>query len=177
MRGSLRAIACHYDDSRRADANRLAAAEIGYGSAESDREESVTDEGAQEQEGSDSPIEPEQARKELEALEGDPPQKLEDWPSGAAKYETFGGSEHETSYDEAATSELGPSDVRHHPDGSVTVGGEEVDDPEQYKGEPIPGGPTDPNAPKVSGERELSEQSARSGSDSHDGPPPEDSKE
>jgi hypothetical protein len=29
----------------------------------------------------------------------------------------------------------------------VTVGGEQVDDPERYKGEPIPGGPTDPDAP------------------------------
>ena len=28
----------------------------------------------------------------------------------------------------------------------MTVGGEEVDNPEDYKGEPIPGGPTDPNA-------------------------------
>jgi hypothetical protein len=34
----------------------------------------------------------------------------------------------------------------------VTVGGEEVDDPESYKGEPIPGGPTDPNATPLAGE-------------------------
>jgi hypothetical protein len=112
--------------------------------------------------------EKEEARKELEELEGDPPQNLEDWPSGDAKYETFGGSEHETSYDEAATSELGPSDVRHHPDGSVTVHGEEVDDPKEYKGEPIPGGPTDPDAAKASGERDLSEESSVSKSDSDD---------
>jgi hypothetical protein len=36
--------------------------------------------------------------------------------------------------------------VRHREDGAVEVGGEEVDDPDEFKGEPIPGGPTDPNA-------------------------------
>ena len=49
--------------------------------------------------------------------------------------------------DEAATQKLGPSSLRHHEDGSVTIEGEEVDDPEEYKGEPIPGGPSDPDAP------------------------------
>ena len=29
----------------------------------------------------------------------------------------------------------------------MTIEGEEVDDPEEYKGEPIPGGPSDPDAP------------------------------
>ena len=29
----------------------------------------------------------------------------------------------------------------------MTVDGEEVDDPDEYKGEPIPGGPSDPDAP------------------------------
>jgi hypothetical protein len=48
--------------------------------------------------------------------------------------------------------------VRHREDGSVEVAGEEVDDPDEYKGEPIPGGPTDPNAPKISGERDLTEK-------------------
>ena len=41
---------------------------------------------------------------------------------------------------------LGPSSLRHHPDGTVTIAGEEVDDPDEYKGEPIPGGPTDESA-------------------------------
>ena len=50
-------------------------------------------------------------------------------------------------YEDGATSKLGPSDLRHHEDGRVTIDGEEVDDPEEYKGEPIPGGPTDPDAP------------------------------
>jgi hypothetical protein len=40
----------------------------------------------------------------------------------------------------------------------VTVGGEEVEDPDEYKGEPIPGGPTDPDTPKVAGEQDLSEK-------------------
>jgi hypothetical protein len=102
--------------------------------------------------------EKEEAQEEIRQLEDDPPKDLSEWPDGKAKYETFGGPEHQTSYEEAATAKLGPSDVRHHEDGRVTVGGEEVDDPDEYKGEPIPGGPTDPDAPKVSGERDLTEQ-------------------
>jgi hypothetical protein len=90
-----------------------------------------------------------EAKEEVKALEEDPPQDLKDWPSGKAKYETFGGPEHETSYDEAATSKLGPSEVRHREDGTVEVGGEEVDNPDEFKGEPIPGGPTDPDAEGV----------------------------
>jgi hypothetical protein len=90
--------------------------------------------------------EEQEAKDELKALEDDPPQDLKDWPDGKAKYETFGGPEHETSYDEAATSKLGPAEVRHREDGSVEVGGEQVDNPDDYKGDPIPGGPTDPQA-------------------------------
>ena len=86
------------------------------------------------------------AKDEVKALEEDPPQDLKDWPSGKAKYETFGGPEHETSYEESATEKLGPAEVRHLEDGSVEVAGEKVDNPEDYKGEPIPGGPTDPDA-------------------------------
>ncbi|MGH2762465.1 MAG: hypothetical protein ACRDL4_15155 [Thermoleophilaceae bacterium] len=94
----------------------------------------------------------EEARKEVEQLEEDPPGKLEDWPDGKAKYETFGGTEGEHSYSEGPEQNLGPDSLRHHEDGRVTVAGEEVDDPDQYKGEPIPGGPTDPNAPDQPGE-------------------------
>jgi hypothetical protein len=86
-----------------------------------------------------------QVMSELE--EGDPPEKLEDWPGGKAKYQTYGGPEGEEGYDEAATKKLGPSSLRHHEDGSVTIEGEEVDNPDDYKGEPIPGGPSDPDAP------------------------------
>src|SRR5207244_6303229 len=39
---------------------------------------------------------------------------------------------------------LGPSDLRRHADGSISIGGEKVDNPEDYKGQPLPGGPTDP---------------------------------
>jgi hypothetical protein len=134
-----------------------------------EQETSRTEEQEQEQErehaeeqGADSPEskgeerdfdqEVEVAKVEVKELEEDPPEKLEDWPSGRAKYETFGGPEHESSYEEAATSKLGPSDVRFHEDGKVEVEGEEADDPDEFKAAPIPGGPTDPNAPGISGE-------------------------
>jgi len=96
-----------------------------------------------------------EAVDEVASLEGDPPQNLEDWPDGAAKYKTFGGPDGDKSWDEGPTSELGDSDVRHNEDGSVSVKGEKVDNPEEYKGDPIPGGPTDPDAPKVTGEKDL----------------------
>jgi hypothetical protein len=90
----------------------------------------------------------EEAKKEMERLEeGDPPERLEDWPGGKAKYQTYGGPDGDSGYDEGPTSKLGPADLRHHEDGSVSIGGEKVDDPEEYKGDPIPGGPTDPDAP------------------------------
>src|SRR5215216_6334579 len=90
----------------------------------------------------------EEAKKVMEEIEeGDPPEKLEDWPGGKAKYQTYGGPDAETGYEDGATSKLGPSNLRHHDDGSVTIGGEEVDNPDEYKGEPIPGGPSDPDAP------------------------------
>ena len=90
--------------------------------------------------------EKDEAREEVEKLEEEPPEKLEDWPDGKAKYETFGGKEGDHSYDEGPEANLGPDSVRHHEDGSVEVGGEKVDDPDEFKGDPIPGGPTDPKA-------------------------------
>ena len=54
--------------------------------------------------------------------------------------------------------------MRHHDDGSVTVKGEKVDNPDDYKGEPIPGGPTDPERRAISGERNLADEE-RSGLD------------
>jgi hypothetical protein len=91
----------------------------------------------------------EEAKKVMEEIEeGDPPDKLEDWPGGKAKYQTYGGPDSgEGGYEDGATAKLGPSNLRHHEDGSVTIDGEEVDDPDEYKGEPIPGGPSDPDAP------------------------------
>ncbi len=82
--------------------------------------------------------------KEFE--EGEPPKELEDWPDDAAKYETYGGPDGGRSYEEGPEVKLGPSSLRHHADGTVTIAGEEVDDPDEYKGEPIPGGPTDESA-------------------------------
>ena len=37
----------------------------------------------------------------------------------------------------------------------MEVGGEEVDDPDEFKGEPIPGGPTDPDAESNPDEQRL----------------------
>ncbi len=99
------------------------------------------------------------AKEEIKALEEDPPQDLADWPGGKAKYETFGGPESESDYEEAATSKLGPSNLRRFEDGSIEIDGEKVDNPDDYKGEPIPGGPTDPNAPTDPGEEESGEDS------------------
>jgi len=95
------------------------------------------------------------AEDTVKALEEDPPENLDDWPDDQAKYKTFGGPDGETGYEAGPTAKLGAADVRHHEDGSVSVGGEKVDNPEDYKGDPIPGGPTDPNTPKVSGEQDL----------------------
>ena len=39
-----------------------------------------------------------------------------------------------------------------HKGGGVRIAGKMVDNPEDYQGEPIPGGPTDPNAPTEPGE-------------------------
>ena len=121
--------------------------------------------------------ESDEADEVMKKIEENPPDKLEDWPSGKAKYKTFGGPESETSYEDAATSQLGPADLEHHPDGSVSIGGEKVDNPDEYKGDPIPGGPTDPNAPddlgitKTPRDDDSGDQPAAQGqsSDDHDG--------
>ena len=97
----------------------------------------------------------EEAKQEIRQLEEDPPEKLEDWPDGKAKYETFGGPEGEHSYDQGPEANLGPDSVRHHDDGSVEVSGEKVDAPDEFKGEPIPGGPTDPDAESNPDEQRL----------------------
>jgi hypothetical protein len=85
----------------------------------------------------------EKAKEEIHELEeGDPPEKLEDWPTGRAKYLTYGGPEGTAGYDEGPTKKLGPSSLEHHEDGSVTIEGEEVDDPGEFKSdEPVPGAP------------------------------------
>src|SRR3954449_11000543 len=105
----------------------------------------------------------EQARDKVKELEeGDPPSDLEDWPDDAAKYETFGGPEGEHGYHEGPEEEkLGPSSLRHHEDGKVTVAGDEVDEPDEYKGDPIPGGPTDPDAPQDLTTQKIREDQGR----------------
>jgi len=116
----------------------------------------------------------EEAKKVMEELEeGDPPEKLEDWPGGKAKYQTYGGPDSgDGGYEDGATAKLGPSNLRHHEDGSVTVDGEQVDNPEDYKGEPIPGGPSDPDAPPdpaMIGQEKDDEDSGGGGGDDDDG--------
>ena len=101
--------------------------------------------------------EEEKAKEEIRELEqkdaDELPEKPEDWPSGKAKYETFGGPEGQHAYDEGPEKKLGPSSLRHHEGGdTVTVEGEEVDDADQYKGDPVPGGPTDEQSPDDPGE-------------------------
>jgi hypothetical protein len=102
----------------------------------------------------------EQKMKELEQAD-ELPSDLEEWPADEAKYVTFGGPEGDHSYDEGPESKLGPSSLQRNPDGSITIEGEEVDDPDEYKGEPIVGGPTDPNAPELPGERKKREKMER----------------
>jgi hypothetical protein len=90
----------------------------------------------------------EEAKEVMSELEeGEPPKDLADWPGGKAKYLTYGGPDGGESYDDGATGKLGPSSLRHHEGGGVSIDGEEVDNPDEYKGEPIPGGPSDPDAP------------------------------
>src|SRR5215207_1373608 len=98
----------------------------------------------------------EEAKKVMEEIEeGDPPDKLEDWPGGKAKYQTYGGPDSEGGYEDGATAKLGPSNLRHHDD--------------EYKGEPIPGGPSDPDAPPdpaMIGQEEEDEDDGGGGEDS-----------
>jgi hypothetical protein len=83
--------------------------------------------------------EDEKLKEEMKKLEEDPPEKIEDWPDDERKYETFGGPEGEHSYDEGPEAQLGPSSLRRHEDGRVEIEGEEVDNPDEYKTDPIEG--------------------------------------
>jgi hypothetical protein len=110
------------------------------------------------------------AREKMDELEENPPEKLEDWPDDQAKYETFGGPEGEHSYEEGPEAKLGPSSLRHREGGGVEIAGEEADDASEYKAEPIPGGPTDPDAKNAPGAPDLSEV-GHTGEDYEDGKP------
>src|SRR6266516_5559746 len=122
------------------------------GSVSDEQATDTTEQEEQRQEGEEDEVanahkaaeEEEQAKQNVKDLEDDPPEKLEDWPDDKAKYETFGGAEGDEGYEESVTSKLGPSSLRYREDGGVEIEGKEVDDPDKYKSEPIPGGPTDP---------------------------------
>ena len=81
--------------------------------------------------------ESEQAQKEMKELEeaDELPKDPADWPSGPAKYETYGIDD--SAYGDGVTEKLGPANLQRHPDGSVSIDGEKVDNPDDYKGEPI----------------------------------------
>jgi hypothetical protein len=135
----------------------------------SDEEERDADSTEGGDEKSDFERETEEAKEEVKQLEEDPPGKLEDWPTGKAKYETFGGPEGEHGYHEGPEQKLGPDSLRHREDGSVEVEGDEVDDPAEYKGEPVPGGPTDPDTPNLRMDKaspdDVSEVAQKAGED------------
>jgi hypothetical protein len=95
--------------------------------------------------------------KELEEMD-EPPSDLDEWPDDEAKYVTFGGGEGDHSYAEGPETKLGPSELERRADGSVWIEGEEVDNPDDYKADPVPGGPTDPNSPEMHGERKRREK-------------------
>src|SRR3954454_25242970 len=123
---------------------------------------SSEDEDSEAKKAQDKEEEREAARDKVKELEeGDPPSDLEDWPDDAAKYETFGGAEGEHGYEEGPEKKLGPSSLRHTEEGGVTIEGEEVDDPDKYKGPPIPGGPTDPDAPQDLTTQKIREDQGR----------------
>ena len=114
----------------------------------------------------------EEAKETVKKLEEEgAPDRLEDWPSDKAKYETFGGPEGEHSYHEGPEEEqLGPSSLRHHEDGKVSIAGDEVDEPDDYKSEPIPGGPTDEdsNDPSAGGAGDSDDDEDSGDDDSDD---------
>ena len=83
----------------------------------------------------------EKAVKDMAEFEArdDVPRDPRDWPKGKLSYLTY-GNEGDEAYGDGATGKIGPAEVAHHADGSVTVGGKLVDDPSKYKGKPITGG-------------------------------------
>jgi hypothetical protein len=98
----------------------------------------------------------EKAKEEIKEFEqrDEFPSDPKEWPDGPAKYQTIDG-EGEEPYGEGITGKLGPASVEHHEDGSVTVEGEKVDDPDEFKGEPIPGGPTDPKQDRLGSDEDT----------------------
>jgi hypothetical protein len=82
------------------------------------------------------------AHEKMEEMEkqDELPSDLSEWPDDEAKYVTFGGGEGDHGYDEGPETKLGPSSLERHEDGSITIEGEEVDNPDEYKSDdPIEG--------------------------------------
>jgi len=118
-----------------------------------------------------------EARAQVMKLEKDgPPAKLVDWPTGKAMFLTFGGAEGDSGYADGEAHQLGPSSLRHFPDGSVQIRGEVVDNPKDYRrdqsvtdeaaeiGMDKGGGSDDEGSPSEGGE-ETPDGSAGSGPD------------
>jgi hypothetical protein len=151
-------------DEDQADAGGADSAQDKAEQREGDSEPAASgedDQSEESQKAQEKEEERESAKEKMQEIEEDPPADLEDWPDDAAKYETFGGPEGEHSYEEGPETKLGPSSLRHTEDGGVTIEGEEVDDPDKYKGEPIPGGPTDEDAPQDLTTQKIREDQGR----------------
>ena len=105
------------------------------------------------------PSEHEQAVEEMREFEkqGEVPHDLNEWPQGKAKYVTY-GEDSDEAYGAGPTENLGPAEVEHHEDGSVSVAGEKVDDPSKYKGEPIKSGVVEQIEESKKRYRELQEE-------------------
>ena len=87
----------------------------------------------------------EDAAEVRELEDGDPPTDLDDWASSLSKYLTYGSDEDEP-YGVGVTGKLGPANLERNGDGSIVIDGDKVDNPEDYKAQPLEGGPTDPTA-------------------------------
>jgi hypothetical protein len=143
------------------DEHAEASGDQGQDQAEASGDGGQEDKSEESQKAQEKEEEREAARERMDEIEEDPPEDLEDWPDDSAKYETFGGPEGEHSYEEGPETRLGPSSLRHLEDGGVAIEGEEVEDADKYKGPPIPGGPTDPDAPQDLTTKKIREDQGR----------------
>ena len=88
------------------------------------------------------------------------PRDPHDWPTGRASYLTYGNKD-DDAYGEGTTGKIGHAEVTHHEDGTVSVGGQLVDDPSAYKGKPITGGIIEQLTGQLERNREIREQEKR----------------
>ena len=90
----------------------------------------------------------------MRELEENPPKDLEDWPDDERKYETFGGREGDHSVrrgPRAQARTLRASSTTATARSPSTASRSTI--PTSLKGDPIPGGPTDPDAGRPEAER------------------------